>query len=85
VDAAQHQFTRCPKQIGKDKCFHQRYADAIEDTIRSLVDGLDDETVMAMWCETETGMADSANVEELVPDSVRMDLGNRPARFTTTK
>jgi hypothetical protein len=61
-------------QIRKKKCFDHEYAAAIEEIIRSLVAGLDDDTVIAMWRETETGMADAADDEKLVPDCVRMDL-----------
>ena len=62
------------KQIRKEKCFDNRYADAIEAIIRSLVAGLNAGTVIAMWRETEIGMADQADDEELVSDCVRMDL-----------
>jgi len=61
-------------QIAKEKCFDHQYAAAIEEIIRSLVAGLDDDAVIAMWRETETGMADDADDEELVADCVRMDL-----------
>jgi hypothetical protein len=62
------------KQIRRTKYFDQRYADAIEELIGSIVKGLDDATVIAMWRETETGMADNAEDEDLFPGSVRMDL-----------
>ena len=62
------------KQIGKNRCFDHGLAVAIEEIIHPLVEGQDDETAIAMWRETETGMADDADDEALVSDSVRMDL-----------
>jgi shikimate kinase len=62
------------KQIKKKQCFDHRYAEAIINCIGSLLAKLDDKTVIAMWRETETGMADQMEDKELVPDCVRMDL-----------
>jgi len=62
------------RQLREENCFNQRYADAIEEIIGSIVSRLDDATVTAMWRETETGIADNAEDEDLFPDSVRMDL-----------
>ena len=62
------------KQIAKRKSFEGRYAVAIEEIIRPLVQRLDDDVAIAMWRETEIGMGDDADDEQLVADSVRMDL-----------
>ncbi len=58
----------------KKQCFDHRYAEAIIKCIGSLLAKLDDKTVIAMWREAETGLAEQMEDEELVPDCVRMDL-----------
>jgi len=62
------------RQIRKKQCFDHRYAEAIIKCIGSLLDKLDDETVIAMWRETETGMAENAEDAQPVPDFIRMSL-----------
>jgi len=62
------------KQIRKNKYIDNRYATAIEEIIRALLAELDDDTVIALWQETETGIAEDADDEVFVADCVRMDL-----------
>jgi hypothetical protein len=62
------------KQIAKKDSFEGQYADTILETIRSFLKPLNDQTIISLWRQTETGMGDEMDDERLFPDSCRMDL-----------
>ena len=62
------------KQIAKQDSFDGKYADTILEIIRSFLSQLNDEMAIALWRETEAGLADDNENDCLFPDSIRMDL-----------
>jgi hypothetical protein len=62
------------KQIAKEDAFDGHYADTILEVIRSFLSRVDDETLISLWRQTETGMGDETEDECLYPGSVRMNL-----------
>ena len=62
------------KQIKRSDSFDARHADTIQEVIRGFLGRLDDATVVSLWRETETGMADDSKDSELVSEWVRMAL-----------
>jgi hypothetical protein len=62
------------KQIAKQDTFDGHLADTILEVIRSFLKPLDDETIISLWRETETGMCDDTDDDCLFPDCCRMDL-----------
>lgn len=61
-------------QIRDRDCFDGRHGDAVEEAVRSFVNRLDDITVISLWRETESGMVDDAEDDELIPTNVGMAL-----------
>jgi hypothetical protein len=59
-------------QISAWDGFDGEHADALLSLISEFLDGLDDGAIIALWSQTETGMADDP--EELIADSVRVEL-----------
>ena len=51
-----------------------KHADAFQEIIATFLSQLDDDTVIALWAETETGQAAHDDLESLVADYVRMAL-----------
>ena len=51
-----------------------KHVDALQGIIATFLSQLDDDTVIALWAETETGQADHDDLESLVADYVRMAL-----------
>jgi hypothetical protein len=62
------------KQIAKRDSFDGAYADTILAFIRSYLESLDDQTILSLWRQTETGMGDDTDDENLFPACCRMDL-----------
>jgi hypothetical protein len=62
------------KQIAKQDSFEGHYADVILEVIDSFLKPLDGRSLISLWKQTETGMADEFEEECLAPDSVRRDL-----------
>jgi len=62
------------KQIAKKDSFEGKYADTILETIRSFLKPLNDQTIISLWRQTETGMGDDTDDECLFPDCCRTDL-----------
>lgn len=62
------------KQIAKQDGFDGHYANTIREVIRHFVRQPDDETTIALWRQTETGMGDQTEEACLFPNAVRMDL-----------
>lgn len=62
------------KQVAKQNAFDGQYADTILEAIRSFLKPLDDQTIMSLWRQTETGMGDDTEDERLFPDCARLDL-----------
>ena len=59
-------------QIAERDSFEGEFADTFLELIREFLPALSDETVIDLWCQTETGMGDDP--EEQVAESVRIDL-----------
>jgi hypothetical protein len=62
------------KQIAKQNSFDGHHADTILEAIRSLLKPLDDQTIISLWRQTDTGMDDEAEDDCLLPECVRIDL-----------
>ncbi len=61
-------------QISARDAFDGEYADTLLRLISDFLSGLDDGAINALWCQTESGMADDP--EGLVADSVRFGLND---------
>jgi hypothetical protein len=67
-------WSRVVMQIRKNQWFDARYADIMLEVIRSFVNTLPDNEAVSLWRDTEPGMQNQDDDEELFIDSVRMDL-----------
>jgi|GEM_PF-7031949 hypothetical protein len=61
-------------RIASNDSFDAKYADTILEAIRSLLESLDDRTVISLWRQSETGMGDDTEDDCLFPDCCRMQL-----------
>ncbi len=59
-------------QMAEQNSFDGEFADTFSDLIREFLAGLSDETVIDLWCQTESGMGDDP--EEQIAECVRIEL-----------
>jgi hypothetical protein len=71
------------QQIAKQDSFDGHYADTILDAIRAFLKPLDQQTIISLWRETETGMCDETEDDCLFPDWLRMELEMELLKETT--
>ena len=58
LSGRKHLWATILKEIAKQDAFDGNYVDVILEIIESFLKPLDEETLIALWKQTETGLAD---------------------------